>query len=638
MFFRFSLLCTSADPKSVRNNIVAAAKHAEEVGIKVLCLGALNKAESINGGGAGVAKALGPNRKISVIHGNHLTSAAVVETIYQCFGDRKVEFFLTGASSKVGWAVAQALRDRHGYNVLCHSTDKQRRLFFRSQGFASASTLQEGCTHRFWIVGKYDMEVAKLIPQGATAVVFSVPHPLESRPDVRVIEAGTLHMDMMRLDRPRTFTNKLKAHEIFACHAASLVAAYRLNQNGARIDEIGPVDPNEMDSWLIDAKELGFRIPQFEPVADIDTTSAICDKAPVIIIGAGPSGLSLAAQLNKKKVPNIVLEAQEEQDSFGSWDHHFTGLEVTSQKKWCNLPGYSMSNRDFPNETVTAKEYQKYLKQYAQRFAVNIQRGVTVKSIEKGTEQTPWVIKYHASNDGMNELKEYMTSYVVVATGKHRKPQKNTSNDLVSQLISSKLSFVHSTEICSENTWRQVIEAAQNGRLCLVGFGNSAADLATIILQHCQAESKYQGSPTSNESILNTPRIHIAARTIPPVFPRQKGILRIDTIGYFMRWIPGFLQDLFVQLLWWSIPSSRQCNFAFPSHLKRWGKIHGRGKLRFREKDYNCVSSHISRVHYLNHLALSLSSINFRLSIKLYIQFLSLISTGCLRLVLNQAS
>lgn len=554
----------SEDPRSVNSNIIAAARHAERIGVKVLCLGALNKAESINGGGVGVVKALGPNRKLSVIHGNHLTAAAVVETIYQCFGDRKAQFFLTGASSKVGWAVAQALRDRHGYNILCHSTDAKRREYFRTQGFEAAKTLGDGSAHNYWIVGKYDMEVAQIIPQGATAVVFSVPHPLQSRPDVRVIEAGTLHMDMTRLDRPRVFTNKLRAHEIFACHAASIVAAYRIEKDEKRIDEVGPVDPNTMDSWLDDAKELGFRIPQYDPVEDVeDNKVSKDDKAPVVIIGAGPSGLSIAAQLNQNGISNIILEAQKNPECFGSWDHHFAGLEVTSQKKWCNLPGYSMSNKDFPNETVTADEYQRYLKQYALRFAVKIRRGARVQSIEKGDDLKPWIVKFESTESGNHDISEIVASQVVVATGKHRSPMKNTSDDLVSKLIASKIPFVHSTEIREESTWKDAIQAARNGRLCVVGFGNSAADLATIILQHCPSDT-------------TEPKIHIAARTIPPVFPRRKGMLRVDTIGYLMRWVPGILQDTMVHLLWKFIPSSRQCNSAFPAHLKRWKKIRGR--------------------------------------------------------------
>uniref|UniRef100_A0A7S4W995 Uncharacterized protein n=1 Tax=Ditylum brightwellii TaxID=49249 RepID=A0A7S4W995_9STRA len=86
-------------PKAVKLNIEAAARHANDTGVKVLCLGALNKAESINGGGVNVVRALGrycgDNRKVSIIHGNHLTAAAVVETTHQCFGDN-ARVFLTG--------------------------------------------------------------------------------------------------------------------------------------------------------------------------------------------------------------------------------------------------------------------------------------------------------------------------------------------------------------------------------------------------------------------------------------------------------------------------------------------------------------------------------------------------------------
>ena len=94
------------------------------------------------------------------VPGNHLTAAAVVETIYQCFGDQKVRLFMTGASSKTGWAIAQRLKDRYGYNVLCHSTDAGRRAYFESQGFRAASTLSEGSAYtNLWIIGKFDRAV-----------------------------------------------------------------------------------------------------------------------------------------------------------------------------------------------------------------------------------------------------------------------------------------------------------------------------------------------------------------------------------------------------------------------------------------------------------------------------------------------
>jgi len=561
-------------PRQVKDNILACARHAEKVGVKVLCLGSLNKAESINGGGVGVVKALGPNRRLSVIHGNHLTAATVVQTIYQCFGERKVKLFLTGASSKVGWAIAQALRDRYGYDVLCHSTDPGRRIHFEKHGFASSSRLAEGTVYSdYWIVGKYDQEVAKWIPQNSVAIVFSVPHSLESRPDLRVIEAGTLHMDLGRLDKSRVFTNKLKEHEIFACHAASVVAASRLKTGKVlRIDEVGPVDVNNMDSWLEDAIKLGFTIPDYKSVQKMDRRNFNGNKPPVVIIGGGPSGLSVAACLSQKQIPHILLEAENDANVFGSWTRHFDGLEITTQKKWCNLPGFAFCDKEFPNETVTANDYQRYLKQYACRYAINICRGARVISVEKGTEEHPYIVKYTRSGSTKNNgaAMELLRAWSVVdASGKHRIPHINTSDDIVSKLDSAGIHHVHSTGMSSESTWSRAIQAAQSGRLCVVGFGNSAADLITMLLQRCNECNGNRDSQVMT-------RIHVAARSIPPVFPRRFKFFRVDTIGYLMRILPECIQEILLQLLWDAIPDSKVCQLAFPSYLKRWTKINGR--------------------------------------------------------------
>jgi hypothetical protein len=285
-------------PRQVKRNIEAAARHANHSGVKVLCLGALNKAEGINGGGIGVVRSLGSNPNVSIIHGNHLTAAAVVETAYECFGPR-AKVFLTGASSKVGWAVAQALRRRYKYDILCHSSEQSRRDLFISHGFKTTGNMHDGTSFtNLWIVGKYDPMVETFIPQGSTAVVFAVPHPLASRRDVQVVEAGMLHMNTANLDRPRRFTNKLKNHEIYACHVAGIVAANRLKSG---IDypgnlgkhEVGPIDIETMDEWLKDARALGFCIPS----VSVKRNEPNSLKSPVIIIGAGPSGLAVAASL-----------------------------------------------------------------------------------------------------------------------------------------------------------------------------------------------------------------------------------------------------------------------------------------------------------------------------------------------------
>ncbi len=550
--------------RQVKENIEAAARHAEESGVKVLCLGALNKAESINSGGLGVVKALGPDRRLSVIHGNHLTAAAVVKTTYQCFG-KNAKVFLTGASSKVGWAVARALKERYGYEILCHSTDKGRRDFFESQGFSSTSKLSEGMSYsKLWIVGKYDRAVAKYIPLNACAVVFSVPHPLESRLDVRIVEAGTLHIDMSQLDRPRRFTNKLKSYEMFACHAASAVAAYRLKRDGVkRIDEIGPVDPKAIDDWLEDAKKIGLHVPAVDAFDNEDSFlhGNACMRHPVIIVGAGPAGLAVGACLRRRSIPSLIVECQSEPGAFGSWEKHFSGLEVTSQKKWCNLPGFAMDDKEFPGENVTAKDYRRYLELYAARFGLEIRRGIQVRTVEKGNEMHPWIVHYNCC--GSNDKDETLTcSSVIIATGKHRTPKRNTADDLAARLAVARIPILHSTDLVDDATWSKTIHAARAGRLCLVGFGNSAADLATAILQHCDEDGHA--------------KIHVAARTVPPVFPRRRAFFRVDTLGFLVRLMPDVLQEIVIRLLWWGIPSSRQCDAAFPAHLDRWSKIRGR--------------------------------------------------------------
>ena len=553
-------------PSQVKRNIEAAARHAERTGVRVLCLGALNKAESINGGGVGVVKALGENRRLSVIHGNHLTAAAVVETTVRCFGEN-AKVFLTGASSKVGWAVAQALRDRYGYQVLCHSTDAARRKFFVDQGFESSAKISDG-THfsPLWIVGKYDLSVPKLIPQNSTAIVFSVPHCLAGRSDIRVLEAGTLHMDLSKLDRPRQFTNKLRSHEIFACHAASVVAHHRLQRDKiSRIDETGPVDPLTMESWLVDANDLGFRVPSVTPISKC-TLDGTPDRPPIVVVGAGPAGLAVAALLVQQAVPVVLVERQTDTTQFGSWEHHFSGLSITSQKKWCNLPGFAMAPDEFPGENISAKDYRRYLHLYAARFGLEIRRGISVTGVEKGMDPLrPWIVTYMTEIDGTKDCKhELVASAVIVATGKNRQPKRDTNDHLAERLAQVGIPTLHSSELRDEVTWSQATQAAERGRLAIIGFGNSASDVAASILQRC-----------SNST---SARIHIAARTVPPVFPRRASVLRVDTIGYLLsRWSPSQLfEEMVVKLLWSSIPSSRQCDAAFPAHLSRWARIGGR--------------------------------------------------------------
>jgi uncharacterized protein len=177
------------------------------------------------------------------------------------------------------------------------------------------------------------------------------------------------------------------------------------------------------------------------------------------------------------------------------------------------------------------------------------------------SETTPWTIMIDDERkDGMQG--KIAASSVIIATGKHRIACANTGDDIVSKLTAAKIPMAHSSDMTPDN-WRLAFQAASNGTLCIVGFGNSAADISTAILQACHCKTD------------NT-MIHIAARTVPPVFPQSMSFFRADTVGFILSWLPLIIQEYVLRLLWRFIPVSDRCNSAFPSHLKRWNKLHGR--------------------------------------------------------------
>ena len=597
---------------------------------------------------------------------------------------------MEGASSKVGWAVARTLRHKYGYDVMCHSTDESRRRLFNENGFQSASNLHEGAAFTsFWIIGKYDTNVLTSIPQNSTAICFSVPNPFCSpltifggsrrhqlRDDVRVVEAGTLHVDLSRFvpnsniyhelqPRRRLFTNKLEEHEIFACHAAGIVAAHMLRKENEDLtilrnghhDETGPVDPNKIDEWLKVAKEIGFRIPAVLPAVVISPSSMLSSSIsslrnnfvrhqlqhkqqyPVVIIGAGPAGLATAAILRRRGIVNCyILERQVDKTlGYGSWCHHFSGLKITTQKKWCRLPyddnliecdtdkkrKFSARNND---DFVTAEEYTKYLHRYANRYNIEIKRGYTFKSIRRGRgvmevgngqdhktsssfedsspslSTAPWFVECinenkeqqkHGKIEGVAPLSSsplfFPASAVVLATGKTSTPQRDTTEGVGYQMHKAGIDVVHSSDLKSDEVWEKAVTAADRGTLCVVGFGNSAADICTSILQRAKKRSrrrnqkKQSKQDTDNEDYVDVstvarhrrcsrPQIHVSARTVPPVFPRSYGFLRIDTTGSYLRRLPIMGQTLITTFLQssYGIPATVECDQAFPLHLPRW--------------------------------------------------------------------
>ena len=221
--------------------VVRSVLKAEKEGVKVIGLGALNKAHWLNNGGEDVVKeikrrrllnaeknVLPPNdvasilesgqcgecspSGIKVVHGNTLTAAVVCSYLKsilkhdqkdQCKNDVNMSvpstsFILIGATSKIGRAVVLKMASVKGISIFCVGANSQRmkqiiqdgrQAAFDSLGEGSenrifyckdALTASESAPNSVWVLGKGDRStgLVDIIPFRARVLSFAVPCPL----------------------------------------------------------------------------------------------------------------------------------------------------------------------------------------------------------------------------------------------------------------------------------------------------------------------------------------------------------------------------------------------------------------------------------------------------------------------------
>jgi len=421
--------------------------------------------------------------------------------------------------------------------VLCHSSSPERCEKLKEEGLATTQLLSDGLYRSLWIVGKYDPRVQKFLPEGATVIVFSVPNPFVRFPrtDARIIEGATLRLNPSSLDQPRVFANLMAHDEIFACNAAALVHAFK----GTGVDEVGEVDPDSLDQWLRDAEEVGIYRPQHTTPPDVRRPS---QKDNVIVVGGGPSGLATAASLKRRGVNCVVLEIQSSLQ--GSWLSHFSSLEVTTRRDHCSLPGFPMPAEVFPNESITAEDYVRYLTMYAARFSLDVRLGAEVTDVQELPEKAHWRVRCSSGE-------EHVAQSVVIATGCHRKLRKpSTFCQLDEEVV-----VLHSAELRGAELWHKATQAALAGELLIVGFGNSTSDVCSGILR------------CANSADPGKACVHISVRRVPTIIPRQYGPLRAEVVALGLRRLPSSWADIVVGLFARFLGGSLVQKF--PPHLQR---------------------------------------------------------------------
>jgi putative flavoprotein involved in K+ transport len=135
--------------------------------------------------------------------------------------------------------------------------------------------------------------------------------------------------------------------------------------------------------------------------------SALPDRVPAVVIGAGPAGLAAAAELQRAGVEAIVLDKADRVGS--SWAGHYDRLHLHTSRGLSGLPGYRIPRRY--GRWVARDDVLAYLAEYAALHALDVRLGVAATSVEHGVDE--WRVSWSRGD----ESGVIAADTVVVATG-----------------------------------------------------------------------------------------------------------------------------------------------------------------------------------------------------------------------------
>ncbi|XP_059658029.1 indole-3-pyruvate monooxygenase YUCCA6-like [Cornus florida] len=244
---------------------------------------------------------------------------------------------------------------------------------------------------------------------------------------------------------------------------------------------------------------------------DMKSPRRVCVPGPVIV-GAGPSGLAVAACLKERGVPSIILERENCIASL--WQlKSYDRLRLHLPKQFCELPLMPFPE-DFPTYP-TKQQFTKYLEQFSERFDIRPVFNRSVECAEFDGKLGFWRVRSVGLKG--EEEREYVCRWLVVATGENA--------EAVVPEIDGKEEFggpiVHTSLYKSGDAFR-------GKRVLVVGCGNSGMEVCLDLCNH-----------DANPSIVVRDKVH--------VLPRE--MLGRSTFGlsmWLLKWLPMHLVDRFL--------------------------------------------------------------------------------------------
>lgn len=187
----------------------------------------------------------------------------------------------------------------------------------------------------------------------------------------------------------------------------------------------------------------------------------------IVIIGAGPAGLSIAYHAQRRRLDYVVLEKAQVGNS---WAHHYDSLTLHTLKAVSALPGLPHS-AETP-QFLTRDHLHRYLQAYVTHFQLNVrtETPVTRLSYDQSQAGAKWRVE---TEDGVISAEK-----VVLATGIWSKPFAPTFTDQA----------MFRGDILHSNSYKNPAPFVGK-RVLTVGVGNTGADIAVELAEAGAASS-----------------------------------------------------------------------------------------------------------------------------------------------------
>jgi cation diffusion facilitator CzcD-associated flavoprotein CzcO len=130
--------------------------------------------------------------------------------------------------------------------------------------------------------------------------------------------------------------------------------------------------------------------------------------ADVLVVGAGPAGLSTAGALTHLGVSCLVLERDAEIGA--RWASRYDRLRLHTTRRLSGLAHHPLP-RGLPRY-VTKDDFAAYLRDYAARLELDVRIGQSVRSVRR--QDGGWTVE--------TGERVWRARVVVLATGRHDRP------------------------------------------------------------------------------------------------------------------------------------------------------------------------------------------------------------------------